>query len=62
LRPTGDSHRRTPSSPAKPRDAEAMDTGVAHALDDKLEKCRLEAGVKPVKAEERPEPALRRSV
>ena len=38
MRPTGDSHRRALSPAVKPRDAEAMDVGVAAAVDDKLKK------------------------
>ena len=53
MRPTGDSHRRALSPADKPRDAEAMDVGVAAAIDDKLGKHRADAGtkLKPVTAE-----------
>jgi hypothetical protein len=53
MRPTGDSHRRALSPADKPRDAEAMDVGVAAAVDEKLGKDRANAGtkLKPVAAE-----------
>ena len=53
MRPTGGSHRRALSPADKPRDAEAMDIGVAAAVDDRLGKHRTEAGtkVKPAPAE-----------
>jgi len=46
MRPTGDSHRRALTPAVKPRDAEAMDAGVAAAVDDKLGKARTDAGTK----------------
>ena len=46
MRPTGDSHRRALSPTVKPRDAEAMDVGVAAAVDDKLGQDRANAGTK----------------
>ncbi len=53
MRPTGDSHRRALTPAVKPHDAEAMDAGVAAAVDDKLGEARTEAGtkLKPVPAE-----------
>ena len=52
MRPTGDGHRRALSPAVKPRDAEAMDIGVAAAVDDQLGKDRANAGtkLKPVAA------------
>jgi hypothetical protein len=47
VRPTGDSHRRALSPADKPRDAEAMDMGVARSLDPQLAKRQAEAGTKP---------------
>ena len=41
-----DSHRRALSPADKPRDAEAMDVGVAAAIDDQLGKDRADAGTK----------------
>ncbi len=46
MRPTGDSHRRALTPAVKPHDAEAMDAGVAAAVDDKLGEARTEAGTK----------------
>lgn len=51
MRPTGDSHRRALSPADKPRDAEAMDAGVARTLDPQLAKSRAEAGVKVKRTE-----------
>jgi hypothetical protein len=62
VRPSGDSHRRALSPADKPRDAEAMDLGVARSLDPQLEKRQAEAGAKPkpTQAAMKPEEALRR--
>ena len=49
------SHRRALSPADKPRDAEAMDVGVAAAVDDKLGKHQAEAGTKPKKLPVEPE-------
>jgi hypothetical protein len=53
MRPTGDSHRRALSPADKPRDAEAMDVGVASSVDEQLGKHRADAGtkLKPVPTE-----------
>ena len=56
-------HRRALSPADKPRDAEAMDVGVAAAVDDKLSKQRADSGtkLKPMPAEaESLEPTRRR--
>jgi len=55
LRFVSDSHRRALSPADKPRDAEAMDVGVAASVDDQTAKQRAEAGTKP-KSTEKPEP------
>ena len=55
MRPTGGSHRRALSPADKPRDAEAMDIGVAAAVDDQLGKHRAEAGTKLKLAPAEPE-------
>ena len=48
------SHRRALSPADKPRDAEAMDVGVAAAIDDKVGKHQAEAGTKPKRPPEEP--------
>jgi hypothetical protein len=47
MRPTGGSHRGALSPADKPRDAEAMDVGVAAAVDERLGRHRADAGTKP---------------
>ena len=53
MRVFGDNRSKAHSPADKPRDAEAMDIGVAASLDDQLGKHRADAGtkLKPVPAE-----------
>ena len=55
MRFVGDSHRRALSPADKPRDAEAMDVGVAASVDDQLGKHRADAGTKPKPVPAEPE-------
>jgi hypothetical protein len=56
MRFVSDSRRRALAPADKPRDAEAMDVGVAASVDDQLGKQRADAGTKIKSAAPQPEP------